>query len=537
MSIEYATYFDYTRHAPVVPPLVAGRETSLHPVVIAGGGPIGLALALGLARYGVPVIVLEADDSVCFGSRAACISRRSLEIFEQLDVATPMLAKGLAWTSGTSYYRDRPVFRLEMPMDANQKHPPMINLEQCYAEQYLIDAMAGKRIEVRWQSKLAGVEQRADGVTLAVETPAGNYTMQAQWLVACDGARSFVRSALGLRFSGTRYEGTYIIVDVLLRSSYPTERRAWFDPPSNPGSTILMHRQPDDIWRIDYQLRDDEVLEEAIRPENVLPRVRRHLEWIGERDDWQPVLISSYKANCLTLDRYDHGRVLFAGDAAHLVPIFGVRGMNSGIDDTHNLAWKLAFVVNGIAEPALLGTYSDERVHAARENIRYASKSTEFMAPPDFAFTMMREAVLGLALAHPRLATLANPRQSSAIAYGESKLNAVSSGAFAAGPRPGEILPEAPLDHGHLTDLLGPHFTVLLFGEAATPLRVDAGPIPLAVKPVPDRRGIARALYGAQEGTVYLVRPDGHVAARWLTTPAPAAIEAALRNACMPRSA
>lgn len=555
-----ATYFDYRRHPVRLPRLDGGADAVRHRAAIVGGGPIGLSLALGLARYGVPSVVLEADDTVCTGSRAACISRRSLEIFAALGCEAPMLAKGLAWTGGRSYYRDTEVFRLSMPHDENQRFPPMINLQQCFAEQFLVDEAAryADLVDIRWQSKVTGVTPGADGARLAVETPGGTYSLDAGWVVACDGARSAVRQALGLKLEGTQYEGRYVIVDILLRSDYPTERRAWFDPPSNPGSTLLMHKQPDDIWRIDYQLRDDEDPDEAVKPENVLPRVASHLAMIGERQDWEPVWISMYKANALTLPSYRHGRVLFAGDAAHLVPIFGVRGMNSGIDDTHNLAWKLALVDRGLAPEALLDTYSDERVHATRENLRYATKSTEFMAPPSHGFALMREAVLSLAAEHAWVRPLVNPRQTSAIAFPDSALNAFAarSAAFEAGPRPGEVLPECPLErvdgmYGHVTDLLGPCFTALVFcPEGAVPAdlqtalaRLARGAVPFAAVAVASRRapgatlptavdagGRAARLFGAEGGAVYLVRPDGHVCARWRDGAA-GEIEVALRRA------
>ena len=450
-----------------MPPLDNGIDPVRHPVAIVGGGPIGLALALGLARHGVRSVVIEADDAVSYGSRAACISRRSLEILDRLGVARDVLGEALPWTAGTSYYRDVPVYRLQMPMDENQRFAPMVNLEQCICEQLLADRAEALRelVEIRWQTKLAGLQRRDDGVELELETPQQPYRLRADWVVACDGARSAVRQAMGLRFSGSTYDGTYIIVDIHLKSDYPTERRAWFDPPTNPGSTILVHKQPRDIWRVDYQLRDDEDPEEAVKPENVLPRVRSHLEWIGERGDWTPVWISAYRANCLTLDSYRHGRVLFAGDAAHLVPIFGVRGMNSGIDDTHNLAWKLAWVAQGRSSAGLLDSYSSERVFAARENIRHASKSTEFMAPPSGAFKLMREAALGLATRDPFFATLINPRQSSAITFADSPLNAADSDALQSGPVPGAVLAECPVETAtgprHLTELLGPGYTAL----------------------------------------------------------------------------
>ena len=547
--MQYYEYFTYQHHPLKRPLLENGVEQKRHKVAIVGGGPIGLTLALGLARHGVSSVVIEADDTVTYGSRAACISRRSQEVMDALGCVKPILGKALPWLEGTSFYRDVPVYKLKMSMDENQKFYPMVNLEQCYFDQFVVDAISAQYadlIDIRWQTKLAGFSHDAGGARLQLETAEGPYALDCDWLVACDGARSVVRQSMGLRFTGNQYEGTYIIVDVHLKSEHPIERRAWFDPPSNPGSTILMHKQPDDIWRVDYQLRDDEDPVEAVKPENVLPRVRAHLEWIGEKGDWEPVLISAYKANCLTLEKYNHGRVLFAGDAAHLVPIFGVRGMNSGLDDTHNLAWKLAYVIKGDAQPSLLDTYSEERVYAARENIRHGAKSTEFMAPPSHAFYLMREAALSLAVQDPFFSTLSNPRQSSAITYSDSRLalkgDAADAGP-AAGPCPGAPLPECPIERdalpGFLTELLGTRFTLIALSQS----RPDIAAHPLlAVQWVsPTRNAQAGAwdvtgrlfpLYGASSKSpaYLLVRPDGHLLARF-NTPDAARIHAALAQA------
>lgn len=529
-----------------LPPLKGGADTKRHPVVVVGGGPVGYCAALGLVNHGVPVVLLEADDSVCFGSRAICISRRSLEIITRLGAADGFLKQGLPWTGGRSFYRDDEVLNFKMPMDENQKHPPMINLAQYSIEQLLLDVAEqhSDLVEVRWQNRVTAIDSREDGARLTIETPKGSYTMEADWVVAADGGRSFIREALGLKLKGASYEGRYVIVDIVLDTKRPVERLAYFDPPCNPGSTVLVHKQPEGVWRVDYQLRDGEDPDEAIKPENVMPRVESLLGMMGETGAWSPVWIGIYKANALTLDDYRHRRVLFAGDAAHLLPIFGVRGANSGIDDADNLAWKLAFAVKGIASPKLLDSYSAERVAAARENLSYGTKSTEFMAPPSFAFELMRKAVLGLAVKFPELRSLINPRQSSAIAYTSSPLNVAGQGAeFKAGPALGHVLTECPLTvvdgaatrAGHLTDLIGPVITALYFTDnGSVPDNLTACDVSMRARGIPfaivtlARDGNERLfkMYDAVPGALYLVRPDGHVFARWRAFDAVALIEA-----------
>ncbi len=551
MNYDFKPYPFIGKHYEAKQPLQEElSKPARSPVVIVGGGPVGLATALGLANYGVPSVLIEADAGVCSGSRAICISRRSLEIIERLGAIKGFLDKGLPWAGGRSFYRETEVLHFTMPQDENQKLPPMVNLAQYHIEQFLLDAAESKAdlIDIRWQTRVTGVSARADGVTLNLSTPGGSYDLDADWLVASDGGRSTVRDSLGLQLKGTSYEGRYVIVDIELKSDRPTERLAYFDPPSNPGSTVLVHKQPDNVWRIDYQLREDEDPEEAVKTENVIPRVQSLLQMMGESGEWSPIWITIYKAHALTMEKYREGRVLFAGDAAHLVPIFGVRGANSGIDDADNLAWKLAFVVKGLASHRLLDSYSDERVFAAYENLSHGTKSTEFMAPPSFAFELMRTAVLSLAEKHACVRTLINPRQTNAITYVDSALNyrvAEQSAEFAAGPRPGAILPECPITlinrgdsrGAHLTDLLGPWFTAFYFSDdGAIPNDIAAVCKKLSDSGVLfkiialtrhmasnadgpsgwDHTGRLFTLYGAQLGTLYLVRPDGHVMARWL---------------------
>ncbi|RJG15006.1 FAD-dependent oxidoreductase [Massilia cavernae] len=566
MTIEFAPYPFTARQYPArIPPLEAGIDATRHKVAIVGGGPVGLSTALGLARQGIASVLIEADDSVCQGSRAICISRRSLEIIERLGALEGFLETGLPWTGGRSYYRDTEVLHFTMPQDDNQKLPPMVNLAQYHIEELLLEAAEKYPglIDIRWQTRVTRLEHGDNGVTLGLGTPEGDYALEADWLVACDGGRSTIREAMGLQLRGESYEGRYIIVDIQLESERPTERLAYFDPPCNPGSTVLVHKQPHNVWRIDYQVQDGENAEEAVKPENVLPRVQSLLDMMGERGPWAPVWITMYKANALTLEKYRHGRVMFAGDAAHLVPIFGVRGANSGIDDADNVAWKLAYVVKGLAGEGLLDSYSSERVAATYENLSYGTKSTEFMAPPSFAFDLMRTAVLGLAEKHASVRSLINPRQSSAITYTGSPLNMPDQDVWSAGPVPGAVLPECPLtvfnaangSPGHVTDLLGTGITALCFTAAAmVPSQlevfadsmrekgIDLAVVPIAItRPLDptsrcawDDTGRLFAMYGAAPGSVYLVRPDGHVLGRWQSPAADqltAAVEHLLQRA------
>lgn len=534
MEITFGEYFPYVHHAARVPEKVSGGvEAGRHKVAIVGGGPTGLALALDLAAHGVASVVLEADDTVCSGSRAGAFTRRTLEIFERLGIIEEVMRTGHGWSTGWTYYRDKEVFRLEMPNDANQKYPPAISHLQNYIEHVMAQrADAGGLADIRWQSNVTGLSQTSQGVRLQVETPAGAYALDADWVVACDGARSGVRSLMDLRMQGTRYEGRYVIIDVRIDTEgLPVGRRCWFDPPSKPGGTLLMYKKPNGMLRFDYQLGEDEDADEAMRQERVFAAVDGHLKMLGIERKWEPVWMSLYRASALTLESYLHGRVVFAGDAAHLIPIFGVRGMNSALDDVHNLAWKLAFVAGGVAAPALLESYSAERVYAARENHRFAMKGAEFMSPPSKPFRLMRDAVLSLSEKHPWFTSLMNPRQHSAIPLAESHLNAFPerSAQFAAGPAPGIILPECPLMADgvstHITSLLGPWFTLFVFGGEGTVPTGIAVAAAAAAQRMPFRvKDIARAddytgrlfpLYGAQDGSAYLVRPDGHVMARW----------------------
>jgi 3-(3-hydroxy-phenyl)propionate hydroxylase len=516
-------YFEYVEQPFAAPAESAGEELR-HPIIIVGAGPVGLCLAVALARYGIRSVVLEKRGTIAYGSRAICISQRSLDIVEKIGVSAPFIAKGYPWSSGTTRYRDRIVLEFEMPQPEGSAHPPMINLQQCYTEQYLYEAArASGPIDIRWHSTLTTVRQRDGFVELTVDTPEGSYRTEATYLVACDGARSAVRRELGLGLQGTSYEGRYVIADVTMRGKR-RGRQVWFDPPSNPGSTVIMHCQPDDLVRIDYQLLEGQDAEAEVEETRVLDKVKSHLDWIGERRAWSLEGFSLYKAHSRTLDRYVHGHVLFAGDAAHLVPIFGVRGLNSGLEDACNLAWKLAYVLTSRSPYSLLETYCEERVAAARENMRQAEKSAGFMTPTGKGPRLMRDAVLSLALSHGFVRELINPRQARPVRYdllGARKPHGTLSGQ----PCPNllmELHDRAEKRSASLYSLLGNDFALLVFNAADRRMHIEhlrplkvlhvAGSLVEGSVPVifdPHRR--LQSILKIEETGAVLVRPDGYV--------------------------
>ena len=521
--------YDFVRPAEI-----DSGEITHYPVIVAGGGPIGLASAIDLSRHGIQSVVLEKYNTVSDGSRAICWAKRTLEILDRLGASERMMEKGVVWNQGWVYFgkETEPVYKFDLLPDKEQKFPAFINLQQFYAEEYLIDLFPQHpQTDIRWENEVIAVDNGAEKVIVTVRTPAGEYRLSCDYLIAADGHRSPIRNALGLDFIGRTFEDNFLIADVRMKADFPAIRRFWFDPPFNPGQTSLIHKQADDVWRIDFQMGWDIDRDEVMKEENIDAKIRAFL---GSDIEFEYEWVSLYTFKCCRMEKFVHGRTIFAGDSAHLVSPFGARGANGGLQDVDNLVWKLHLVLTGAAPPELINSYDDERILGAQENVVNSSRSTDFMTPKSEVSLAFRNATLELAKDFEFARRFVNPgRLSTPSTLDGSPLNTPDEDDFSPRQRPGAPCLDAPVSingtDAWFLKQLGERFVGVYFSaDGAVPMGLDAvgsEQIPVDTLVVSatgtsknhiiDKNGLLHRLYDARPGTYYLIRPDQHVAGRW----------------------
>ena len=538
------TYPKFAYRAPT--DLMAGAPQR-RPLVVIGAGPVGLAAAIDARLQGLDVLLFDEEDSVSFGSRAVCYAKRALEILDRLGVGDAIVDNGVSWNVGRTFLKEEEVYRFDLVPEPGHKRPGMINLQQYHLEEALVHRATELGADLRWNHKVTGVQPLADGARVSVETPDGAFDIDADWLIVADGARSNVRRQLGLDIEGHVFKDRFLIADVVMKADFPAERWFWFDPPFHPNQSVLLHKQSDNVWRIDFQLGWDADPEEEKRPEKILPRVKAML---GDDREFELEWASIYTFQCRRMKNFRHGRLLFVGDAAHQVSPFGARGANSGFQDTDDLLWKLALVMKGLAPDALLDTYDADRTYAADENIRNSTRSTDFITPKSAVSKLFRNAALELARTQPFARRLVNSGRLSVPSFlVHSALNTPDVDSFAGNMVPGAPLDDAPVraagQDAWLLDQLGNRFALMVFVDGEQGLdpaqRTSLQTLAHAAIPVQlitvgrggdvdDPQGLVARRYDAQPGTAYLIRPDQHVVARWRGVNL-AAVQAALDRA------
>ena len=498
------------------PPELLEQKSFIYPVIVVGAGLAGLTAALELGTRGIQCVLLDEDDTVGasgLSSRGICYAKRSLEILDRFGVAARIREKGATWNEGDVYRGAERLYRFNLQPETDQKFPAFVNLQQFYVEQYLVERLQSvPAVDLRWKNRVAWVSQDPQRVTLEVETPDGVYQAHGQYVIAADGGHSSVRELLGAEDEERSfYEDRWCIADVRMdidekRGSEHAVRKAYLDGIPTEGGAIWYHQMADAIWRTDWQIGHLADPDGESTPEKAAERLRKLL---GPETRFELVWVGPWRFKKRLLKRFLHGRVLFAGDAAHEHSPFGARGGNSAMQDANNLAWKLALVLPAKAPRELLETYDDERHYAARDNTENATRSAIFIGPQSAGQRLFRDAILDLASREPWARRWVNVgRLSVASVYQDSSLNR-EKGAFASRLAcPGAAAPDGRFGGGYFVDQLGGDFCVAYFGAEGPSMSCKTFVV------LKNESEALFARYGVESAATYVFRPDGHVLAR-----------------------
>jgi 3-(3-hydroxy-phenyl)propionate hydroxylase len=503
-------------------------------VLVIGSGPVGQTAAALLRRWAVDVRLFDArPERDPVGSKAICQARDVLDVWESVGVGMELAREGTTWTTARTFFRDREISAWQFQDRGCSVFPAFVNVGQQRTEELLDDALARAGVQTSWGTELVGLSQSPTSVRATFRRPEGLHEVTGSHVVLATGARGdALRSALGLTFDGETFDDQFLICDIKAElAGWENERRFYFDPEWNPGRQVLIHACPNSTYRIDWQVPSDYNLAQDEASGGLDARIRAI---VGDREyeiRWKSV----YRFHIRHADPIRVDRVLLAGDVAHLVSPFGARGLNTGVFDAENVAWKIAYERQGWAGPGLLESYNSERMAATLENIEVTRATMSFLVPQTAEAARERQKLLLQASADPEVAARVDSgRFAEPFWYTASPLTTQDRGRPFEGrppkghtpaPAPGVLVPDHPVslpgspDVTRLRQLLRLGFAVLLTDskELAVVQRAakEATDSPVRVLVLCELEGGAEVIasLGMSNTEAWVIRPDAYIAA------------------------
>ncbi len=467
----------------------------IEPVLIVGAGPVGLTAALMMARHGTPVRIIDQNDAPTTLSKALVLWRRTLQVIDPVIPWEHFLDGHVKAERGLFFDKGRKIAELSFEHDEHGL-PAGVFIPQSDTEALLIDGLSKHDITVERQIGLSTFTRDDDGVSCTLST---GEVLRTPWLIGCDGGHSTVRHTLGLEFPGETVDQCWLLADVLVDGDAP-EGAAIIE--SGPEGPVAIFPVAKNRWRVIAAIESQEENSTPADPtltdvQHVLS-TRTSLDWQAREALW----LTNFAVNERQIAEYVHGRVILAGDAAHVHSPAGGQGMNTGMQDAANLAWKVAIVMHNAASPSLLSTYQAERHPVGAAVVKDTGRMLKMAMITNPVLRAIRGTGIHLAMSIPALQRAVGSMITEEIVnYRKGPLAVKGHGTH----RSGDAFPDMPLEDGLATDLLRGHEAVLFSDAGDGPTTLGSGGLPITLVRAPE-------ITSACGGDV-LVRPDGVIAA------------------------